>query len=125
MILIDSSGWLEYFTEGPLASSYATYLKDPHQIVTPTLVLYEVYKIIKKQATEEEALAAITVMGKSRLIELTDTLALTAADMSLKYGLAMADAIIYATALAENAKLITSDYDLASLPGVTFLKKAK
>lgn len=44
MLLVDSSGWLEYFTDGPLALEYSKYLKDPTKIVTPTIVLYEVYK---------------------------------------------------------------------------------
>lgn len=35
----------------------------------------------------------------------------------------MADAIVYAIALVHNAKLVTSDADLASLPGITYLKK--
>ena len=122
MTLIDSSGWLEFFTEGPLASAYAHHLRRLNEIVTPTVVLYEVYKIIKRQRSEEEALAAAAQMGKTRLVPLTDTIALTAADVSLTHHIAMADAIIYATALTEGAKLVTSDADLAPLAGVTYLK---
>jgi predicted nucleic acid-binding protein len=62
-------------------------------------------------------------MGKTRLVPLSDTIALTAADISLSYQVAMADAVVYATALTERAKLVTSDADLAALPGVTYLKK--
>ena len=123
MILVDSSGWLEFFTDGPLASTYAHQLKNVHELVTPTVVLYEVYKTIKRQRSEEEALAAAAQIGKTQLVPLTDTIALTAADISLSYQLAMADAIVYATALTERAKLVTSDVDLASLPDVTYLKK--
>jgi len=122
--LIDSSGWLEFFTGGPLAGDYAHHLKELEQIVTPTIVLYEVYKVIKRQRSEEEALAAAAQMGKTHLVPLTDSIALTAADVSLSHQLAMADAIVYATALTENAKLITSDADLAALPGVSYLKKS-
>ena len=123
MILIDSSGWLEFFMGGPLAGTYAHHLKNPDEIVTPTIVLYEVYKVIKRQRSEEEALAAAAQMGKTRLVALDDSIALTAADASLIHQLAMADAIVYATALAEKAKLITSDSDLSGLPGVSYLKK--
>lgn len=123
MTLVDSSGWLEFFTDGPLARAYAHHLSDLRELITPTIVLYEVYKVIKRQRSEEEALAAVAQMGKTRLIPLTDTIALTAADLSLSYRLAMADAMVYATALTERAKLITSDADLAPLPDVTYLKK--
>ena len=122
-MLVDSSGWLEFFTDGPLANEYTSYLKHLPVIVTPTVVLYEVYKIIKCRRSEEAALAAMAQMGKTRVIPLTDTIALTAADLSLAHRLGMADAIVYATALVEGVKVLTSDADLAPLPGVTYLKK--
>ncbi len=124
MILVDSSGWIEFFTEGPLANAYAGHLKDLARVVTPTIVLYEVYKVIKRQRNEEQALTAVAQMGKARLVPLTDAIALTAADVSLMYRVAMADAIVYATAVAESAKLVTSDAALGALPGVLFLKKS-
>lgn len=123
MILVDSSGWLEFFTNGPLADRYAPYLKNLREVVTPTIVLYEVYKVIKRERCEEEALVAVAQIGKSRIVPLTDTIALTAGDISLTHQLAMADAVVYATALTEKAKLITSDRDLVSLPDVTYLEK--
>ena len=58
-------------------------------------------------------------------VPLSDSLALAAADVSLEFRLAMADSIVYATALAEDAELVTSDSDLRNLPGVTFLPKAE
>ena len=124
MILVDSSGWLEFLTEGPLADAYAQHLRRLHEIVTPTIVLYEVYKVVKRERGEEEALAVAGQMGKTRLIPFTDSIALAAADAALTYRLAMADAAVYATALSEGAKLITSDSDLAALPGVHYLKKS-
>ena len=122
MILVDSSGWLEFLTEGPLAGSYAQHLRRLDEVVTPTVVLYEVYKVIKRRRGEEEALAVAAQVGKTRLVPLTDAIALTAADASLTYRLAMADAIVYATALTEGVKLVTSDADLAPLPGVLYLR---
>ena len=123
MLLVDSSGWLEFFMDGPLASTYAQHLKHPNDVLTPTIVVYEVYKVIKRQRSEEEALTAAAQMGKTQLVPLNDTIALTAADASLTYELAMADAIVYATALTHKAKLVTSDADLGSLPGVVYHKK--
>ena len=123
MKLVDSSGWLEFFTAGPLVDVYASHLKNLHEVITPTIVLYEVYKVIKRQRSEEEALAAAAQMGKTRIVPLTDMIALTAADVSLAHQLAMADAVVFATALTEGATLLTSDSDLAALPGVTYLKK--
>lgn len=109
MFLVDSSGWIEFFTDGPLAKEYAKYLKDLTKIVTPTIVLYEVYKKIKRERTEEDALSAVSLINKTSLIPLSESIALLAADLSLKYSLPMADAIVYATAMEDSCKLITSD----------------
>jgi hypothetical protein len=54
-VRIDSSGWIEFFTAGPFASRYAGYLTSRHEIVTPTIVVYEVYKKIKRERGEEAA----------------------------------------------------------------------
>ena len=123
MILVDSSGWLEFFAAGPLADEFSAYLSDLEEVVTPTIVLYEVYRWIKRQRSEEDALIAAAQMQKTRVEPLTETVALTAADLGLEHGLAMADAIVYATAGLRSAKLVTSDQDFADLPGVIFLKK--
>jgi predicted nucleic acid-binding protein len=121
--LIDSSGWIEFFTDGPLAGKYAAYLSDLPQIVTPPVVVYEVYKKIKRERTEAEALLAAAQMHKTQLVPFTESLALMAADLSLEHGLGMADAMVYATALSQDAELVTSDADLAELPGVKYLAK--
>lgn len=119
--LIDSSGWIEYFSAGPLAERYASYLTHAAQLVTPTIVLYEVYKKITRERGEETALLAAGQLSATQVIPLTESIAFLAADISLRHGLAMADAIVYATACDQNASLITSDADLKDLPGVVYL----
>ena len=122
MRLVDSSGWLEYLTDGPLADLYAQYLEDFNEILTPTVVLHEVYKWVKRERTEEEALIVAAQLQKTEMIPLTNTIALTAADVGLEHGLAMADSIVYATAAVKEVELVTSDSDFDSLPGVVYLK---
>jgi len=121
MILLDSSGWIEFFSQGPRALKYAGYLKDLSKIVTPTVVVYEVYKKIKKERTEEEALLAVSLMKRTSLIPLEESIALLAADLSLKYALPMADAMVYATAVEKNADLITSDAHFKGLAKVILI----
>jgi predicted nucleic acid-binding protein len=125
MKLVDSSGWLEFLTDGSLAETYAGHLQDLSEVITPTVVLYEVYKKIRRERTEEEALIAAAQIQRTRLIPPDETIALSAADLGIEHGLAMADAIVLATALAENAELVTSDADFEKLPGVTYLRKTR
>ena len=119
----DNIPWLEVLTDGPLASRYASYLKDPDRVITPVVVLFEVYKWVKRERSEEEALIAAAQIEKTRVVPLTSTVALTAADLGLEHGLAFADSVVYSTALLNRAELVTSDRDFASLPGVRYLEK--
>ena len=121
MILVDSCGWLEYFSGGPLADKYYHYLKDPRKVIVPTIVIYEVYKKIKREASEEQALLAVAQMQSSAIIPFKDGVVLLAADLSLNHNLPMADAIVYATAKMENAHLVTSDEHFKGLDLVDFI----
>ena len=123
MVIVDSCGWLEWFSDGVLAEKYQKYLEKKKELLVPTIVLYEVYKVLKREVGEEKALLAFGHMKGSEVIPFDENLALQAADISLLHNLAMADAIVYAASLNNNCKLITSDGDLKGLPQVTFISK--
>jgi len=63
-------------------------------------------------------------MQQATVVGLTDMLALEAADVALERGLAMADAIIYATAQRYDAELYSSDTGLGGLPKSQFIPVA-
>ncbi|GJL51224.1 MAG: hypothetical protein NPIRA01_24510 [Nitrospirales bacterium] len=121
-IAMDSSGWIEFFTGGPLANRYAAYFTPRYNRITPTIVVYEVYKIIKREKGEETALLFSAQLSANPIVELTESIAYLAADLSLRHGLAMADAIVYATAKDQDAHVVTGDADLKDLPGVIYVK---
>jgi len=123
LILIDSNGWIEYFAEGLSADKYAQFVEEAsiENTVTPTIVIYEVYRKIKKMKGEEKALEAYAQISRTRIVELTESLSLQAADMSLKMGLGMADSVIVATAKAYNAEIITGDRHLKEVENVRFI----
>lgn len=125
MIIVDSCGWLEWFANGELADQYREHLTDTDNILLPTIILYEVYKILKRELSEEKALLAVGYMKKSKLIPFDDNLALIAADISLDGKLAMADAIIVATAQVQGCEIISSDADLKNQANVQYIKKNK
>ena len=123
MILVDSCGWIEYFGEGPLADKYAAIIENANkeEIVTPTIVIYEVYKKIKSVKGEEKALKAYAQMSLTVVVELTSSLSLKAADISIKKEIALADAIVAATATDYEAQIVTSDQHFRKLDGVKFI----
>ena len=123
MILIDSSGWLEFFADGPNAADFSTPLRNIKNIVVPTICLYEVFKIVLRERSEGEALQAIALMRQGKVVDLTPELALQAAVVSTDYKIPMADSIIFATAQSFQAIIWTQDEDFKGLPGVEFLPK--
>lgn len=78
---------------------------------------------MRRDLTAKLARLAMRTMGRTRIVHVDPALALRAADLSLEQRLAMADAIILATARLYDAELVTSDRDFESIPGVTFLPK--
>lgn len=121
MLVVDSSGWIEYFTGGPRARAYARYLEGREPILTPAVVLYEVYKKVKRERGEELALLCVSQLNKTELVALDQPIALLAADLSLELSLPMADALVLATARSRGARLVTSDADFRGIPGVILL----
>jgi len=124
VIVLDSSGWIEFFADGPHADEFAKRLRRVEGVLTPTLALYEVYKWIKRERSEEEALVAVATMKQTTVVPLTEEIALTAADLSLSHKLPMADAIMLATARAHGAQLVTTDADFSGIAGVSVFSKS-
>ena len=123
LISIDSFGWIERFTKGPRARQYKQLIEstESKEIVTSVVVLYEVYKKIKKMKGEEEALLAVAVLSQTTIVPIDQSISLEAADYSLELGLHFSDALVYATARHWKARLYTSDEDLRELKDVCFV----
>lgn len=123
MNLIDSSGWLEYFGEGPNASFFASPIESSSQILVPTICLYEVFKKFLNERSEEEALRAAAFMQRGTMVQLDLEISLSAAKISVELKLPMADSIILATAGQFKATIWTQDADFEHLPGVKYIQK--
>lgn len=121
--LVDTCGWIEWLTNGSLADQFEIHLKDLTELVTPTLIQYELYKWICREKDSTLALEVIGVTENSLVIPLDTNLALYSADIAKQHNLAMADAVIYATSRQHNAVLITSDKHFKNLPFVMFIEK--
>jgi predicted nucleic acid-binding protein len=121
--VVDSSGWLEYFADGPNADFFASGIENVPELIVPSTSIYEVFKRVLGQRNEGEALQAIAVMQQGLVVDLDAALALQAARISVGFGLPMADSVILATARAHNAMLWTQDSDLEGMQGVRYVEK--
>ena len=121
--LVDSSGWIEYFTDGPNSGAFADPLSDESRLVVPTVSMYEVFRVVLRERGEDDALRVAALMGRGREIPLSSALALEAARLAHEGQLAMADGIILATARLTGATLWTQDSDFAGMPNVRYVSK--
>ena len=122
--VVDSSAWLEYFADGPAADHFAPIIEQPASLIVPAITLYEVFKRIAAQRDENNAIACLAVMQRGRTVAIDDSLALFAAQLSLRHKLPMADSLIYATAHLAKADLWTMDVDFQGLAGVHYISKS-
>ena len=123
MNIIDSSGWLEYFSGGPNAEHFLPPLQESSSLVVPTITIYEVFKVVLREAGENEAIQAIAAMQKGMVVELTASVAMNAAKLSMKHNIPMADSIILATTISYNCIIWTQDSDFENLQRVKFFPK--
>lgn len=121
MNLVDSSGWLEYFADGPNAGFFAPAIEDAEKLVVPTISILEVFKRILQQRSESDALEAAALMHHGRVVDLNSSLALSAARLSVDWKLPLADSVILATARAYLADVWTQDRDFEGLEGVKYI----
>ncbi len=123
MNVVDSSGWLEYFADGPNAAAFAKPIEATRSLLVPTLSLFEVFKRVAQQRSEDDALRAIAVMEQGRVVDLDRATALEAARLSIQRGIAMADSVMLATAYRHRATLWTQDSDFEGLQGARYFAK--
>lgn len=123
MNVVDSSAWLEYFSDGPNASFFGRAVEDTSRLLVPTICLYEVFKRVLEQRPENEALQVVAIMRQGLIVDLTDTIALSAAKVSRQEALPMADSIILATARTHKATIWTQDDDFKGRDRVKYRRR--
>lgn len=123
MNVIDSSGWLEYFINGSNAGFFARVIENTDEVLVPTISLFEVFKRVLIEKNRNDALEAVAIMKDGQVVDLDDSLALVAAELSYELKLPMADSIILATARANNATLWTQDAHFKGMEGVKYIEK--
>lgn len=120
MNVVDSSAWLEYLAAGPNAPFFAEAIQNVAELVVPAISIYEVFKRIVQQRSENEALQVVAVMQQGRVSEMDSTVALSAARISIDRQLPMADSVMLATARLNKAILWTQDSHFEGLPDVKY-----
>jgi len=124
MRVVDTSVWIEWAANTPLADSLVPQLPEPKDWIVPSIVRLELGKWLHRTLDPYVVNWTLAFSSRCRIVELDFALADRAADLWREHKLATADAIIYATAQAHHADLLTCDRHFEGLPGVVYVPKS-
>ena len=125
MILVDTSAWIEWLIDSATGAKVAEHLPEQAEWIVPTMVQLELAKWLTREVGEDKADQVIAFTQVCHVVPLDTEIALAAAESCREHKLATADAIIFATARAQSATLLTCDAHFEGLPGVTLIEKIK
>lgn len=123
MRVVDTSAWVEWLIGSALGKRMAAEFPAQGACVVPTIVQLELSKWLLREAGEDHADSVIAHTQTCVVVPLDTPIALLAAELHQRYKLATADAIVYATAQAQGADLLTCDAHFEGLPGIAYFRK--
>ncbi len=125
MILVDTSAWIEWLIGSQTGEKLSEHLPEQAEWLVPTMVQLELAKWLTREVDEDKADQAIAFTQVCSVVPLDTEIALAATEACREHKLATPDAIIFATARAQGARLLTCDAHFEGLPGVTLIEKIK
>ncbi len=121
--VVDTSAWIEWLIGSVLGKKLGGQFPERAQCIVPTIVQLELSKWLVRELGEDQADQVIAYTQKCIVVPLDTSIALLAADLHREYGLATADAIVYATARRKSAELLTCDAHFKGLSDVALFAK--
>ena len=125
MRVIDTSAWIEFLLDSETGQKIGAEMPRRDDWIVPTIVQFELAKWLAREVSEDISEAVLADTTKCVVVPLDTPLALRAAQISHSRKLATADALVYATAQALDADLITCDTHFKDLPGVIYFPKER
>lgn len=121
--VVDSSGWLEYFANGKNADFFAPAVENTKNLIVPSISILEVFKHVLRQCSEKQAFEGIECMLQGTIVDLNIEISLYAARLGVQHKIPLADSIILATGMTNNATIWSQDSDFKGLPHVKYISK--
>ena len=122
MRVVDTSAWIEWLTGSGTGDAVGAEVPVRENFYVPTIVQLELAKWMQREAPER-ADDVIAVTRECGVVPLSTEIALRAAELERDHKLPTTDSIIYATAIAYGADLLTCDAHFEGLPNVIYVPK--
>ena len=122
-VLIDSWAWVEFFRGSKKGEEIKAYVMDENQdIIISSINLAEIYRLALDRFDEQTAEKRRRAMiSRCYLIPVDEEIAIKGAKFRHERDWGLGDALIYATAIREEAKVLTGDPHFKGLKDVIFL----
>ena len=118
MRIVDTSAWIEITSQTRLGEKLRPELPSQDRWLVPTIVQFELARWLEREASRAASDRILAFSGQCVVAPLDTRIAMLAAMAAGDRGLAMADAIVYATAVEHGADLLTCDAHFAKLDKV-------
>lgn len=120
MNVVDASGWLEYFSDGPDAAFFAQVLQETETLLVPTVTILEVFRRICRSHGEGAALQAAAAMQQGTVVPLDTPAALEAGRLAVSHDVSASAGAVLAVAERHSATVWTMDERVRHAPGVRY-----
>jgi predicted nucleic acid-binding protein len=124
MRVVDTSAWIKCLKGSQTGERLGSELPPLSAWLVPVIVQLELAKWARREAPADKAEQLIAFATTCVVVDLTTEIAFSAVEICDCHGLATADAIVYATATAYKADLLTCDRYFENLPGVCYFPKS-
>jgi predicted nucleic acid-binding protein len=123
IVLIDSWAWVEFFAGTEIGEKVKFYvMNEDQEIVISSINLAEIYRLALDRFDEQTAEKRRRAMiSRCYLILVDEEIAVRGAKFRHERDWGLGDALIYATAVREGAKVLTGDPHFKGLNDVIFL----
>lgn len=123
MKLADTCVWIEALADTPTGAQYKALLRDKNNLLVSTLVVFELRKWALRTLNESAADQVMVLVLDATVVAPDASISLHAAELAVLHRLHAFDALIYATALSQNATLVSCDAHFRDLPQVEYFAK--
>lgn len=125
MKVLDTCVWIEIVLGSPLGVQLNSLLSDKQSVLVPSMVQFELRRWALREYAAPTADFIVLALREAVIVPTGERVAFLAADLAKTHKLHALDALIYATALEHDAKLVTCDAHLKDLPHVDYTPKSK
>ena len=121
-LVIDSWAWVELFRKGPHADRVALEIEKHSDALVSAVSVFEVGRRIQRDFCKDACMDSAHIMlKKARVVPVTIEETYTALRLIQEHKLHVTDALIYATAVNHDCKLLTGDPHFKGKLGVMYL----